>query len=235
MSGTIQFDSTAGRPKNGLALIYDLEGFSQFYNQPDVQNYVPKFFNEVSKAVSTIIYGGEAYWNPSTKKIGSLGISPIHEKFLGDGALYLWADNRNTPITAEFVRHLCNQLWNLKTHFNEVVRKCYEIVPVVDIPQRIRFGLASGTIYELGRKNSKQREYIGFCINLASRLQKYCPELGFIASARIGLSEKVLNDFGYVRVVAKKIKGFPREIVIVDAGEFERLSSDTKNSYFDSL
>ena len=194
MSGTIQFDPTASRPKNGLALIYDLEGFSKFYNQPDVQNYVPKFFNEVSQAVSSIIYGGDSYWHPNTKNTTPLGITPVHEKFLGDGSLYLWMDKKDESIPPHLVTTLCNRIWNLKTYFGQVVKRCYEIVPVVDIPQRIRFGLASGTIYELKQKNSKQKEYIGFCINLASRLQKYCPELGFIASARIGLPEAKLKN-----------------------------------------
>ncbi|HJR05745.1 MAG TPA: hypothetical protein VJ842_00505 [Pyrinomonadaceae bacterium] len=235
MTGTIQFDSTASRPKNGLALIYDLEGFSKFYNQPDVQDYVPKYFNEVSQAMSTLIYGGNAYWKPRTKEVPPLSITPIHEKFLGDGALYLWTDSKNETINPSFVVALCNRLWNLKTYFGEVVKKCHEFVPVVDIPPRIRFGLARGTIYELRRKSTKHKEYIGFCINLASRLQKYCPELGFIASARIGLPETVLKNSGYIKVVAKEIKGFSREIVIVDSDEYEALSSDIKSVFFDSM
>ena len=235
MSITIQFDSTASRPKYGIALIYDLEGFSKFYNQPDVQNYVPKFINEISKAISIVIYGGNAYFTHKPQKISPLGNSPIHEKFLGDGALYLWTETKSTPIDSDFVGILCNRLWTLKTYFSKVIKRCYETVPVVDLPQRIRFGLASGTIYELTKHNSRQREYIGFCINLASRLQKYCPELGFIASARIGLPDSLLKKYGYIKVVAKEIKGFSREIVIVDGNEYEELSAETKSLYFDSI
>jgi class 3 adenylate cyclase len=191
ITSTIHFDSTASRPKHGLALIYDLEGFSTFFNQPDVQDYVPKFLNVVSQAISAVIFGGQNYWVPdgSEKIIPSLGKTPIHEKFMGDGAMYLWAESKGNAFDDNFIAGLCNRLWNLKTHFAEVVRKSNDQVPVTDVPRRIRFGLARGTIYELTRRNSQQREYIGFCINLASRLQKYCPDLGFIASARIGISE----------------------------------------------
>jgi class 3 adenylate cyclase len=234
MSGTIQFDSTASRPKNGLALIYDLEGFSKFYNQPDVQDYIPKYLNEVGQVISTIIYGGDSYWKPETKTVSSLSPAPIHEKFLGDGALYLWADSKDSKITTSFVVALCNRIWNLERYFIQVVKKCHEFVPVVDIPQRIRFGLATGTIYELKRKNTKQKEYIGFCINLASRLQKYCPELGFIASARIGVSNDTLTKHGYIKVVAKEIRGFPREIVIVQGKEYEALAPEIKSAYFEA-
>jgi class 3 adenylate cyclase len=237
LTSTIHFDSTASRPKHGLALIYDLEGFSAFFNQPDVQDYVPKFLNEVSHAMSVNIFGGEDYWGTITGKsgLGSLDKSPIHEKFMGDGAMYLWAEDKSESFTQSFIYLLCNRLWNLKTHFADVVRKSTEQIPVADLPRRIRFGLARGTIYELKRRNSQQREYIGFCINLASRLQKYCPDLGFIASARIGLSQSRLEQYGYIKVVAKHIKGFPREIVIVDGNEYEKLDTEIKNHYFDSL
>jgi class 3 adenylate cyclase len=235
LTSTITFDSTASRPKHGLALIYDLEGFSKFFNQPDAQNYVPKVMNEVSQAISTCIFGGTPYWQKNKKAVGSLGRTPVHEKFLGDGAMYLWADTPSQPLDSDFVKYLCNRLWNLKTKFRVVVERFHEVAPVVDVPQRIRFGLAMGTIYELRRKNSTQKEYIGFCINLASRLQKYCPDLGFIASARIGLSEDVISKNGYVRVVAKQIKGFPSEIVIVDKGEYGKLNDETKTAYFESL
>jgi hypothetical protein len=59
--------------------------------------------------------------------------------------------------------------------------------------------------------------------------------LGFIASARIGLPEAVLNEHGYVKVVAKQIKGFPREIVIVDQDEYEGLNAETKSAYFETV
>ena len=154
---------------------------------------------------------------------------------MGDGAMYLWAAEKSEAFTENFIYLLCNRLWNLKTEFNEVVKKSHDQVPVTDVPRRIRFGLARGTIYELKRRNSQQREYIGFCINLASRLQKYCPDLGFIASARIGIPESKLKENGYIKVVAKQIKGFPREIVIVDSDEFENLNSDIKSQYFDLL
>ena len=233
---TIRFDSTASRPKHAFAMIYDLGGFSKFFNQPDVQDYVPKFINRVSEAISIILYGGNAYWQ--TEEDGafdSLQI-PIHEKFLGDGALYIWIPPRGAKgFSEDFVMPLCNRLWNLKKKFRFLLKKCSDDIPVLEVPDRIRFGLARGTIYELSLKNSTHKEYIGFCINLASRLQKYCPELGFIASARIRLLESDLKEHGYMKVIATKIKGFPREIVIVDKKEFESLNAETKKELFNSI
>lgn len=63
---TFKFSDKASYPKNALALMYDLEGFSRFFNQPDVQNYVPAFLNHVSEAMSVVLFSGNAYW--TTKK-----------------------------------------------------------------------------------------------------------------------------------------------------------------------
>jgi class 3 adenylate cyclase len=233
MDATISFDSTASRPKHAVAMVYDLEGFSRFFNQPDVQEYVPKFINKVSAAVNACIFGGNQFWQAEPVILGPL-LAPVHEKFLGDGALYVWTNDEGA-IDTDFVSYLCNRLFNLKNQFHELAAAAYDELPVVDLPQRIRFGIARGTVYELRRRGTKQREYIGFCINLASRLQKYCPELGFVASARVGLPNKILKEHGYTRVVAKAIKGFPREIVFVDVDEFESLPPKVREEYFDRL
>jgi class 3 adenylate cyclase len=232
---TIQFDSTASHPKHGIAMIYDLEGFSRFFNQPDVQDYVPKFLNLVSEALSIAIYGGKAYWLPAAENLSPLPIAPVREKFLGDGAMYIWIETNAEPLSASFVATLCNRLWNLKKFFPTLLKTAFDQLPVVDLPTRVRFGIARGTIYELSRKDALTTEYIGFCLNLASRLQKYCPALDFIASARIGLSQERLDKHGYLRVVATRIKGFPREIVIVDKTEWNGLDPAARDELFEAI
>jgi class 3 adenylate cyclase len=229
---TIQFDSTASQPRHGFVVVYDLEGFSRFFNQPDVQYYVPGFINHVSAAISACLYGGEAYW--ISQQHGAL-IPPIQEKYLGDGAMYIWLNTKEKPIDEPFVHRVCNRLWNLKSGFEQVLKAASDFLPVVDIPRRIRFGLARGTIYELTRQNSAEREYIGFCINLATRLQKYCPELGFIASARIGLPQATLEEFGYVKVIATQLKGFTPEVVFVDKSEWEALGPSSREKLFEAI
>ncbi len=229
---TILFESMASLPQNGVALIYDLEGFSVFFNQPDVHEYIPKYFNYVSEAMSHVIYGGDAYWaDAQTYSILSI---PTHEKFLGDGALYIWT-NTNPKDVDRLVILLCNRLWNLKERFHQVVKRASGDVPVYEVPKKIRFGLARGTVYELRNSVNGESEFIGFCLNLASRLQGYCPQLGFIASARLGIPQKVLDEHGYIKVIATKIKGFPKEIVIVDKVEFEELDDAIRSDLFGEI
>jgi hypothetical protein len=82
---------------------------------------------------------------------------------------------------------------------------------------------------------SRSKEYVGYCINLASRLQKHCPEIAFVASARVRLPETTLRRHGYIRVIAKTLRSFPPEIVIVDKDDYDGLSQETREQYFSGL
>ncbi len=226
------FEALAKPPVQALAVIFDLEGFSTFFAQPDVQTYVPRFLNRVFECLTIAFEGGEAYWNKGDKSVSALA-PPDHQKFLGDGALFLWHVGPGETLRVRQIMPLLNRLWNLKNNFAKVVDASSDAVPVTDLPRAIRFGIARGTVYELTRKENGATEYIGYCINLASRLQGYCKELGFIASARVGFSRDVLKKHGYIRVVAKKLRGFPKELVIVDRNEYKRLAEPLRKVLFD--
>lgn len=235
LTETIQFDTRASRPKHAMVMIYDINGFSKFFNQPDVHEYVPRFLNHISNVMATVIYGGENYWTGSPETLSPLQ-APVHEKFLGDGGLYIWLSPENARgFSRWLITGLCNRLWNVQNSFQNIRRKCAEDIPVFELPQGIRFGLARGTVYELTNRKTREREYIGFCINLASRLQKYCSELAFIASARIEIPESTLSEYGYIKVVASKLKGFPKEIVIVDKNEYDELPEESKLDLFELI
>jgi len=232
-TSTFRFTGEASLPKNALALIYDLEGFSRFFSQPDVQDYVPAFLNHVSEAVGISLFHGTAYWIDNGTRFKPLGYRVVHEKFTGDGALYiLLPPARQSDSSASTLRALCKRLGFLKQNFDAVANKALERVPVVEIPRRIRFGLSRGTVYELKQPNTTAREYIGFCINLASRLQTYCRQLGFIASARLMIPDDVLDEYGYRKTIATQIKGFPNELVIVDSDEYRALPDEVRDDLF---
>lgn len=230
---TFKFSGKASTPKNAIALMYDLGGFSQFFNQADVQDYVPAFLNHVSGAMGVTLFGGKANWTTGKPKLAPLGLRVVHEKFMGDGALYIILPPAgDSDFKTDHLVILCNRLWNLKNNFNKVVKASLDYVPVVEVPRKIRFGVSRGTVYELKNPKTKSREYIGFCINQASRLQSYCPDLGFIASARLMIPNKTLKVNKYRKVIATKLKGFANELVIVDALEYDGLLDKVRNDLF---
>ena len=225
------FKEKASHPEQAIVMIFDLEGFSKFFSQPDVQDYVSQYLNIVLEAVEITINGGTAYWNPKQGKpnVYSKLPAPIHSKFLGDGGLYIW---KYKDFTHGEIIFLVNRLYNLRLKFDEVVKKAMDQVPVVDIPKNIRFGISAGSVYKLNYTTNNREEYIGYSINLASRLQSYCREIGFIMSARINIKTTELEKNLYIKQVATNIKGFPQEIVIVDKSSIESLDAELKERLF---
>ena len=229
------FETTASYPEQALVLMFDLEEFSKFFSQPDVHTYVPKYINHILECMNIIITGGKAYWDKTDNKdLENYNPmpNPIHTKYLGDGMLYIW---RYNDFSSKQLIAFINRLWNLKVFFNDVLEKCSEDVPVVDIPKKIRFGISAGSVYKLTYQNSNKEEYIGYSINLASRLQNYCKELGFIFSGRVNPPKKDIDKNDYLKVVTTKMRGLPNEIVYVDKAEFEKLSPEIKEELFKVL
>lgn len=222
------FKPEASNPIHGIAFMFDLAGFSKFFSQPDVHHYVPKYLNHVLKHIQDLINGETSEIVGVDKKLPPLP-KPIHWKFLGDGVLILWKYN---DFTKSKIKVLMNRSWNIMNSFDEVNKLATVDVPVMDIPNQIRFGISAGTLYKLIYEGTQKEEYIGYCINLASRLQSYCRELGFIVSARLNPQIDDLEKHGYLKVVAKKIKGFPNELVIVDKEQYDELDNEIKLELF---
>ena len=231
----MDFKSEASPPTQALVLIFDLGGFSKFFAQPDVHQYVPKYLNRIFNCIDICINGGNQYWVEGNRDESPF-MPPVHQKFLGDGGLYIWTFKKGLKeYEKQDILILVNRLWNLKHYFETIIQYCSDDVPVIDLPNKIRFGLSAGSVHKLTYTNSTLTEYIGYPINLASRLQSYCRDLGFIASGRINLKEKELSENNYIKVVAKNLKGFPKEIVLVDAQEYEDLDSNIKDELFEQL
>lgn len=230
----IQFEKHASAPLSAVAIVFDLEGFSRFFSQPDVHTYVPAYLNEVLAAVYVCLTSGKKTWGSVEKDYSQLSAKIVHTKFLGDGAMFILTPlDGASDFKEDTLTVLCNRLWNLKKNFKSIVENCSHKVPVVEVPRRIRFGVARGPVLELKTVGSERVEYIGYCINLASRLQSYCRDFGFIASARLEIPPKLMQESGYKIVVAKNLKGFPKEYVIVDAKEYQALDPKEREYLFE--
>jgi class 3 adenylate cyclase len=234
----LTFKKRASAPEQAFVLVFDLEGFSKFFSQPDVHYYVAKYLNKAFQAMDILIYGGDAFWIPENEEDAEIRKidkfkEPVHVKFMGDGALYIWTfkPEEEKAFRTKMIIFI-NMLWNFRLWFDKFIESCADDVPVVDLPRNIRFGMASGSVYKLSYEHSRNTEYIGYCINLASRLQSYCRDLGFIASARIGIEKTRLEKHKYHRVIANKLKGLPDEIVIIDKKDYVELSPEIKKELF---
>ena len=98
------------------------------------------------------------------------------------------------------------------------------------MPRRIRFGLTRGSLIELSAPNNT-KEYIGYCINLASRLQKHSGEAGFLASPRILPGEyRWFTRHEFTKVKPHGLPGIRNELVYIDKDDLVEVQKQNKST-----
>ncbi len=157
-----------------IAAAFDLSGFTNFCSQVDPHLAVPEYlsrflgwlFDEIKKEhlVTSYEEGKELYCD-----------LPFLAKFLGDGVLFLW-DVRDMGET-----EIRNVVISLKNICASYVGEFYPKIrrAVVAPPNILRCGIARGKVFSVGNG----QDYVGPCINIASRLQKLS-QLTFCFSRR---------------------------------------------------
>ena len=206
---------------SAICAIFDLEGFTNFCKQTDPQLSVPVFLSEYLKWIFNEIkqetmhkhgLNGYALWHDL----------PILIKFMGDGLLVIWNTKNIDEIYQRNIIHSMNNITMkyIKTFLPKIKRM------VSDPPSALRCGISKGNIYSVGNGN----DFVGPCINLASRLQKL-PYLTFSFSARgfnieNGWKEGVKKDW-----LSKtfNIRGMAnQELIYIKKDEFDKIPEDEK-------
>ena len=152
---------------------------------------------------------------------------PFFAKFTGDGVLFLW-DTENMDMN-----HICNILVSLRNISN---RYGNVFVPATkkdlsDIPKSLRCGVARGIVCTVGNG----QDYVGPCINIASRLQK-------LSSLTFCFLKKGINyENGMLKETACKyavksvlIRGVGTdELVVIRIPDFEKLGKRDRAMFKD--
>lgn len=228
------FEDAKAVPKDCLILIYDFENFTGFLSVPDIHRDVARYLNFVDGHLRCLFTGGPVVGLQGRKALTTLGFKVLHEKFLGDGVMFIAEftsdDKKKRSDTA---RALCTRALHLKNNFNLINNEAMKFMPVADVPQRIRFGLTYGTVLELSRTDGG-KEYVGFAINLAARLQKYAGKASFLASARLPYADEWMEKYDFVKVKATALRGRPNEFVYIDKKDLaQALLSDDEKELFE--
>jgi class 3 adenylate cyclase len=213
------FQDTTAAPKTGLVVVYDLEDFTSFLMLPDIQHAATRYLNYVDQQVRLIYEGGTPLYLDGSEAPEEPLLYPAHRKFLGDGAMFIF----DVTTLAQDVRTyvlgaICNRARNIKASFSLINAAALEFMPVSDVPKRIRFGITYGTIYEMTRSDGR-REYIGFPINLAARLQKYAGAASLLASARVNLPHSWFVENDFKKVLPLKLRNGATEYVYIDGAD----------------
>jgi class 3 adenylate cyclase len=168
--------SAPSREVEAIAAVFDLAGFTRFCNQVDPHLAVPKYlssfldwlFEKVKVELTARSYvDSKELWADL----------PFLAKFLGDGILFLWnTRNMNETLICNIIATLYNICYEYRHQFYPEIKMAVDKPPTT-----LRCGLARGRVFSVGNG----QDYIGHCINTASRLQKlslltFCfPHRGF--------------------------------------------------------
>ncbi len=205
-----------------IAAIFDLSGFTKFCSQVDPHLSVPEYlsrflewlFNKVKESTLMKSYReGKQLWSEL----------PFLAKFLGDGALFLWdTGNMNNGQIRNVVVE-CREICSAYTRdFYPEIKKT-----VVDAPDALRCGIARGRVSCVGNGN----DYVGPCINIASRLQNLSG-LTFCFSGRgFNVEEMAKSERSRFALKSIQLRGIGEERVYIFKEQFDNLPDGEKRLF----
>lgn len=230
---------TPSKPVDVLAVLFDLEGFTTFTRQVDPQLTVPSFVSDFLDWLFDTIKGELAF---DAKQQLLWAELPFFSKFMGDGVLFLWkldldrivgidpnqpADKIRSQIQ-EFLTNIVASLLEVCDKYDLFLKRAR--TQHVDPPTRLRCGMARGTVIPIGRGT----DFVGPCINIAARLQKF-NDLSFAFSARgidaSGFGPDYRDKFVKKRVSIRGIGD--NELIYVPKEEVAKLPADVQALFRD--
>lgn len=218
--------SREGRHMDALAAIFDLEGFTAFCNQMDPRLVVPEYLDQLLAWLFFRI--SHDFVREQKDDLYILwGKFPFFAKFLGDGILFLWdTQGLGQASMGNIVVNLDKACSAYTREFLPRISKEYSKVPT-----RLRCGIARGEVIAIGGG----RDFVGSCINLASRLQKL-GQLSFAFAKKgfdieAGFSAAWRAEFVVKRSVIRGLE--EHELIAIHKKEFDALPDNEKALFTD--
>jgi len=219
--------SRDGEYIQALAAFFDLEGFTDFCSQVDSHLVIPEFLSRYLNWLFQTL-AGQFCESADATTVRLWGSLPFYAKFLGDGILFLWATDLccGFPGTVNIAQNLLAVTNLYADGFLGDIRKA-----VSNPPGRLRCGIARGQIISIGGG----ADYVGSCINVASRLQKLS-HLSFAISRRgFDLSdapevEGSLRSSLVLKCTSVRSIG-KQELVYIRKDEFSALSASEQQEF----
>jgi class 3 adenylate cyclase len=226
----IEFKDKKSESKEAIVVSFDLSGFSDFCNRPDACIALPRFLSNLFEEQNRFLMGAvEWFFAPGRSEAGRLA-APNFIKYTGDGAIMIWLADDKAEFTEQFCTDLVLAMRALQSRIATIVPEWEKKWRVHGLPQNARFGIAIGTLYPLCKPDSifdEAVDYVGYCINLAVRLQDHCREVGFLVHET--LHPKIP---GLVRLRATGMKGAQIEPVLAYETDFKKLPIEVFDAKF---
>ena len=209
-----------------LAVIVDLKDFTVFCDQRDPHLVVPQFLKSFLEWLFDRLRA-ELLIEEAGNNVILWSHLPFFGKFLGDGVLLLWDV---TDMSGEAKRNIVQSFDTIcddyETAFLPSLKK-----HISTPPPKLRCGMAQGQVTSI----ADGRDFVGLCINIASRLQKLADGAFSFAFTQKGLEPEEGTQWRvsrYFRLIKIPIRGISKEErVYVLNSEFRKLSKDLKRAY----
>jgi class 3 adenylate cyclase len=203
----------------GLSVILDLKGFTIFCDQRDPQHQVPRFLGLFIRWLFQRIRA-ELFDRNDGNEVILWSHLPIFGKFLGDGVLLIWDVS---DVSLEARRNFVKAFDTIVSDYVDVFLN-QNATGFTRPPLMLRCGVAQGQITSIADGN----DYVGMCINVASRLQKLADDAFSFGFTRNGLEEdKGDSWYRHFTLIQIPIRGLTNpEFVYVFRSEFNKLPPD---------
>ena len=218
--------NTPSKESEAIAAIFDLSGFTNFCNQADAYLAIPRFLNDFLNWFFARISQSLTVENDGHRSMFWAAL-PVMVKFLGDGLLVLWnAHTMSEGQICRLVGTLYKVCYAYRIEFYPNMKMTVNKPPVV-----LRCGVARGKVFSIGNGN----DYVGHCINNASRLSHLNP-LTFCFPHH-GFHVREFMPDNYARLFIPKyvsLRGIgENELIWLVKEEFENLPDRVKIQFRD--
>ena len=203
--------TSPSRDLDAVAVVFDLAGFTKFCTQIDPQlaisEYLAAFIDWLFDSIKTFSLTEERYGakkaRATKRKSGKTAVSaklskaavdddgtiatfatlPFFAKFMGDGVLFLW---NTKDLPAQTICAIPAIMLQVCAAYDlDFLPKIAQ--GVTDPPETLRCGIARGKVFSVGNGD----DFVGPCINMASRLQHISVQVAF---ARRGFNADKFMD-----------------------------------------
>jgi class 3 adenylate cyclase len=227
----VEFIDRKSESREAIVVSFDLSGFSDFCNRPDACVGLPRFLSNLFDELNRFLMGTiEGFFASGKSDAGKLA-EPNFIKYTGDGAILIWLADDKVEFTEEFCTGLVTAMRALQARIAAVVPEWEKKWRIHSLPKNARFGIAIGTLYPLCDSSTgffyNIVDYVGYCINLAVRLQDHCREVGFLVHET--LHPKIP---GLVRLEAIGLKGAQVEPVFAFETDIKKLPREIFTAKF---
>lgn len=228
----ISFSPKKSEAQDAVVVSFDLSGFSEFCRRADAYVILPKYLARLFDELNGFLMDGwEAALENLDEFFGTAGerrkvVKPEFIKFTGDGALMIWLTGWDGKFSDAFCTALVMAMRNLQERIAAAVPEWEKEWRTHGLPRRAPFGIAAGVVYALREPNATffegpAADYVGYCVNLAVRLQDHCREVGFLVHETVHPSLP-----GLVRLDAVRMKGVEVEPVLVFEADLKELGEN---------